>query len=94
MRAMNPFPHRRPRKTFQALAVFAFAWAGPAYCASPPSPWPWPDMGADPGLDVLLLLLAALFWAVTHLWALLIVWAEARVTRSFGSDAGTKKEKP
>jgi hypothetical protein len=50
--------------------------------------------GGRPGLDVLLLLLAALFWAVTHLWALLIVWAEARVTRSFGSDAGTKKEKP
>ena len=33
MPAMNPRMHRRPNKTFQALAASVLAWAGPAHCA-------------------------------------------------------------
>ncbi|WP_240648737.1 hypothetical protein [Variovorax beijingensis] len=94
MRAMNPFTHRRPKtkRTFQALVAPALAWVSPAYCA--PAPWSWTELWSDPGIDTLLLLLAALFWAVTHVWALLVVWAEARATRSAGTGIAAGKEKP
>ncbi|KLN53752.1 hypothetical protein VPARA_50830 [Variovorax paradoxus] len=96
MRAMNPFTHRCPTKkrTFQALVAPALAWASPAYCAPASSPWSWAELWSDPGIDTLLLLLAALFWAVTHVWALLVVWAEARATRSAGIGIAAGKEKP
>ena len=95
MHAMNPFTHRHPRKrTFQSLVAPALAWASPAYCAPVPSPWSWAALWSDPGIDTLLLLLAALFWAVAHVWALLVVWAEARATRSAGIGATAAKEKP
>ncbi|MBT2337329.1 hypothetical protein J7E49_25945 [Variovorax paradoxus] len=94
---MNPFTHRRPKmKTFSALVAPALAWACPAYCAPAPSPspWSWAERWSDPGIDTLLLLLAALFWAVAHVWALLVVWAEARATRPAGVGATAGKEKP
>jgi hypothetical protein len=92
MRSMNPFTHRRPKtkRTFQALVAPALAWVSPAYCAPAPSPWSWSELWSDPGVDALLLLLAALFWAVAHVWALLVVWAEARATRSNGTGAATE----
>jgi len=96
MRAMNPFTHRRPTKkmAWQALAAPVLAWASPAHCASAPSPWSWTELWSDPGIDALLLLLAALFWAVAHVWALLVVWAEARATRSAGTGIAAGREKP
>lgn len=97
MRAMNPLTHRRSlrKKAWQALVVPALAWAGPGYCAPvPPSPWSWAELWSDPGIDTLLLLLAALFWAVAHVWALLVVWAEARATRSAATGVAAGKEKP
>ncbi|WP_015867031.1 hypothetical protein [Variovorax paradoxus] len=94
MRAMNPLTHRcsPKKKAWQALVAPALAWASPGYCAPAPSPWSWTELWSDPGMDALLLLLAALFWAVAHVWALLVVWAEARATRSGGT--GTATEPP
>ena len=91
---MNPRTHRRPNKTFQALAALSLAWAGPAHCAPPPFAWAWSEVWSDPGMDTLLLGLTGLFWLVTHVWALVVVWAEARATRSAAAGTAAKKERP
>lgn len=94
MPAMNPRMHRRPNKTFQALAASVLAWAGPAHCAPPASAWSWWEVWSDPGTDTLLFALTGLFWLVTHVWALVVVWAEARATRSAAAGTAEKKETP
>ena len=68
----------------------ALAWASPAHCAPARPAWSWADLWSDPGMDLLLLWLTAIFWLVTHVWTLLVVWAEARATRPAkpGIDAG------
>jgi hypothetical protein len=94
MRAMNPRTLRRPNKTFQSLAAFSLAWAGPAHCAPPPLAWSLSEVWSDPGMDTLLFALTGLFWLVTHVWAMVVVWAEARATRSAAPDTAAKKETP
>lgn len=75
MRAMTQETHRsRPPLAFYALTAAALAWAPPGHAgpaATPP---------ADTDVDLLLFLLAALFWVIAHVWTLLMVWAEARAS--------------
>ena len=78
---MNPATHRPPNKVLHTLAATALAWASPGHCAPAASPGLWAEVGSGPDIDALLMLLTALFWVVTHVWALLVVWAEARATR-------------
>ncbi|MET3498271.1 hypothetical protein [Variovorax boronicumulans] len=82
MHAMKPATHRPSRKVFHVVAAAALAWASPGYCAPALSVWSWMDLQSDAGVDMLLMLLTALFWVVTHVWTLLVVWAEARATRA------------
>ena len=65
-----------------AFAVATLAWVSPGHCAPPRSAWSWADVWFDLGMDLVLLWLAAIFWVVTHVWALLVVWGEARATRA------------
>ncbi|RIX74217.1 hypothetical protein D3H34_27835 [Acidovorax cavernicola] len=75
MRAMTPDTHRfPPTLALRALAVAALAWAPPGQAAPAAMP------PADADTDLLLFLLAALFWVVAHVWTLLVVWAEARAS--------------
>lgn len=89
---MNPAtPRPRPRHRFlHALAAAALAWATPAHCTPARPAWSWADIWSDPGMDLFLLWLTAIFWVVTHVWTLLVVWAEARATRARepGAEAG------
>jgi hypothetical protein len=94
MHAMNPRMHRPLNKTFQALAASALAWAGPAHCAPPAFAWSWSEVWSDPGMDTLLFVLTGLFWLVTHMWTLVVVWAEARATRSAVAGTAAKKAQP
>ncbi|MDQ0014009.1 hypothetical protein J2W23_002400 [Variovorax boronicumulans] len=43
-------------------------------------------------MDLLLLWLTAVFWVVTHVWTLLVVWAEARATRARAPGAEAEEE--
>lgn len=79
---MKPATHRPPKKAFHAVGAAALAWASPGYCAPAPSAWSWMDLQSGADIDLLLMLLTALFWVVTHVWTLLVVWAEARATRA------------
>jgi hypothetical protein len=94
MRAMNPATHRPPNKVLHTFAATALAWASPGHCAPAASPWSWADVSSGPDIDALLMLLTALFWVVTHVWALLVVWAEARATRPAEADTEPRKENP
>ncbi|MBJ2155587.1 hypothetical protein [Variovorax sp. IB41] len=79
---MNPATLRSPKKFLPAFAAAALAWASPGHCAPARSAWSWADVWSDPGMDLVLLWLTAIFWVVTHVWTLLVVWAEARATRA------------
>jgi uncharacterized membrane protein len=94
MRAMNPATHRPPNKVLHTFAATALAWASPGHCAPAASPWSWADVSSGSDIDALLMLLTALFWVVTHVWALLVVWAEARATRPAEADTESRKENP
>ncbi|WP_447777655.1 hypothetical protein [Variovorax boronicumulans] len=84
MPAMTPDTHSsRPTLAFHALAAAALAWAPQGHAAPAATP------PADTSVDLLLFLLAALFWVVAHVWTLLVVWAEARAS---GVQAPAKKE--
>lgn len=86
----------RPRfRSLQALAAAALAWASPAHCAPSRPAWSWAELWSDSGADLLLLWVTAAFWVVTHVWALLVLWAEARATRPSAPDAqpGTQKKR-
>lgn len=66
---------RGPNKLLRIFAATALAGTvDSAHCAQAPASWFW----TDAGIDRLLMLLAALFWVVTHLWALIVLWAECR----------------
>ncbi|PBI89158.1 hypothetical protein [Variovorax boronicumulans] len=84
MPAMTPDAHRSsPTFALHALAAAALAWAPPGHAAPPSTP------PGDTDIDLLLFLLAALFWGVAHVWTLLVVWAEARAS---GVRAPARKE--
>ncbi|BEP53181.1 hypothetical protein GmRootV118_04250 [Variovorax sp. V118] len=84
MPAMTPDTHRAPpTSAFRALAAAALAWAPPGHAAPPSTP------PGDTDIDLLLFLLAALFWGVAHVWTLLVVWAEARAS---GAQAPARKQ--
>lgn len=75
MPVMTPDTHRAPpTSAFRALAAAALAWAPPGHAAPPSTP------PGDTDTDLLLFLLAALFWGVAHVWTLFVVWAEARAS--------------
>ena len=75
MPVMTPDTHRAPSTSaFRALAAAALAWAPPGHAAPPSTP------PGDTDIDLLLFLLAALFWGVAHVWTLLVLWAEARAS--------------
>ncbi|PIF74713.1 hypothetical protein CLU95_1845 [Variovorax sp. 54] len=81
---MTPDTHRsRPTFAFHALAAAALAWAPPGHAAPASTP------PADTDAGLLFFLLTALFWVVTHVWTLLVVWAEARAS---GVQAPAKKK--
>jgi heme/copper-type cytochrome/quinol oxidase subunit 2 len=79
---MNPATLCAPKKFLHTFAVAALAWASPGHCAPARPAWSWADVWSDPGMDLVLLWLTAIFWVVTHVWTLLVVWAEARATRA------------
>lgn len=84
MPGMTSDTHRAsPTFAFRALAVAALAWGPPGHAAPPSMP------PGDADTDLLLFLLAALFWGVAHVWTLLVVWAEARAS---GVRAPARKE--
>ena len=89
---MNPAKHRPPNKIIHAFAATVLAWASPGHCAQARPSWSWADVWSDPGMDVLFLLLTALFWLVTHVWALLVLWVEARATRPAEDGVEAEKE--
>lgn len=79
---MNPATLHPPKKLLHAFSVATLAWASPGHCAPPRSASSWTDVWSDRGMDLLLLWLAAIFWVVTHVWTLLVVWGEVRATRA------------
>jgi|GEM_PF-2520535 len=78
MQAVKLLLPRAPRKSFRALVATAFTGAGPVHGAQRSTAWLW----TDAGIDRLLMLLTLLFWVVTHVWALIVVWAELRAARA------------
>jgi uncharacterized membrane protein len=91
MQAMNTAMHRSLGIALRALATAVLVWATPGHCTPQPFWQSWMELGAGRSTDLTLMLLTALFWVVTHVWVLLVVWAESRVTRS--GRAGTEPEK-
>ena len=87
---MNPATFSSPKKFLSAFAAAVLAWASPGHCAPARNAWSWTDAWPDDGMGLVLLWLTAVFWVVTHVWTLLVVWAEARATRARkrGAEAG------
>ncbi|MDP9990308.1 hypothetical protein J2W28_000311 [Variovorax boronicumulans] len=85
---MNPATFSSPKKFLSALAAAVLAWASPGHCAPARNAW----SGGDDGMGLVLLWLTAVFWVVTHVWTLLVVWAEARATRARELGAEAEKE--
>ncbi|MGF6348863.1 hypothetical protein [Variovorax sp. W2I14] len=88
---MNPATFSSPKKFLSAFVAAVLAWASPAHCAPTRPAWSWADAWSEDGMGLVLLWLTAVFWVVTHVWTLLVVWAEARATRA--REPGVEAEK-